>query len=209
MFLIVSALIIMPERALALIKEDPQKVLPTLVLEKMPFIMQVLFFGALLSALKSTASATLLAPSVTFVENIWRQFFPRLAGAAGDKKELWTMRVAVLVFSICVCAYAIALQGTPIYDMVSSAYQVTLVGAFVPLVFGLYWQRATTQGAVFSIVLGVLTWVIFLATPASETFPAQLAGFLMAVVGMVLGSLGPQAMKNVHGSHHRVHGMGA
>jgi hypothetical protein len=43
----------------------------------MPFVMQVLFFGALLSALKSTASATLLAPSVTFVENIWRQFVPR------------------------------------------------------------------------------------------------------------------------------------
>ncbi len=50
--------------------------LPTLVLEKMPFVMQVLFFGALLSAIKSTASATLLAPSVTFIENIWRQFRP-------------------------------------------------------------------------------------------------------------------------------------
>ena len=207
MFLVTSALLIMPEQAATLIKEDPQKVLPTLVLTKMPFIMQVLFFGALLSALKSTASATLLAPSVTFVENIWRQFFPRLAGAAGDKKELWTMRVAVLVFSVCVCTYAIALQGTSIYDMVSGAYQVTLVGAFVPLVFGLYWKRATTQGAVFSIVLGVLTWVLFLATPAGTAFPAQLAGFLAALAGMVLGSLGPQAVKNVHGLHHRVVGV--
>ena len=77
MFLVTSALIIMPEQATTLIEEDPQKVLPTLVLEQMPFVMQVLFFGALLSAIKSTASATLLAPSVTFVENIWRQFFPR------------------------------------------------------------------------------------------------------------------------------------
>jgi SSS family solute:Na+ symporter len=205
MFLVTSALIIMPEQAATLIKEDPQKVLPTLVMEKMPFIMQVLFFGALLSALKSTASATLLAPSVTFVENIWRQFFPRQS----DKQELWTMRVAVLVFSICVCAYAISLQGTSIYDMVSSAYQVTLVGAFVPLVCGLYWKRATTQGAVFSIVLGILTWVLFLATPAGEAFPAQLAGFVLALVGMVVGSLGPQAVKNSHGSHHAVAGLKA
>lgn len=205
MFLVTSALIIMPEQAATLIQDDPQKVLPTLVLEKMPFIMQVIFFGALLSALKSTASATLLAPSVTFVENIWRQFFPR----QGDKQELWTMRVAVLVFSICVCTYAIALEGTSIYDMVSSAYQVTLVGAFVPLVAGLYWKRATTQGAVFSIVLGVLTWLLFLTTPAGDAFPAQLAGFLAGLVGMVLGSLGPQAVKNTHGSHHHVAGMGA
>ena len=77
MFLVTSALIIMPEQATTLIEEDPQKVLPTLVLEHMPFVMQVLFFGALMSALKSTASATLLAPSVTFVENIWRQFYPQ------------------------------------------------------------------------------------------------------------------------------------
>ena len=203
MFLVTSALIIMPEQAATLIKEDPQKVLPTLVLEKMPFVMQVLFFGALLSALKSTASATLLAPSVTFVENIWRQFVPRVS----DKRELWTMRVAVLVFSVCVCAYAIALQGTPIYDMVSGAYQVTLVGAFVPLVCGLYWKRASTQGAIFSIILGILTWVLFLATPAGQSFPAQLAGFLMAGVGMVVGSIGPQAIRNRHGSHHNIVGV--
>jgi len=203
MFLVTSALIIMPEQATALIKDDPQKVLPILVLEKMPFVMQVLFFGALLSALKSTASATLLAPSVTFVENIWRQFFPRQS----DKRELWTMRAAVLVFSVCVLAYAIALQGTPIYDMVSGAYQVTLVGAFVPLVSGLYWKRASTQGAIFSIVLGVLTWALFLATPAGQAFPPQLAGFVMAAIGMVVGSIGPQAIRNRHGSHHHIVGV--
>ena len=203
MFLVVSALIIMPETAAALIQDDPQKVIPTLVMTKMPFAMQVIFFGALLSALKSTASATLLAPSVTFVENIWRQFYPRV----NDRQELMTMRIAVLLFSACVCAYAIASQGTPIYDMVSGAYQITLVGAFVPLLAGLYWSRATTQGAVFSIVLGVLTWLLFMLTPAGEAFPAQLAGFLMAALGMVLGSLGPQSLKNHQGSHHRMAGL--
>ena len=203
MFLVTSALILMPQEAAALIKDDPQKVLPTLVLERMPFVMQVLFFGALLSAIKSTASATLLAPSVTFVENIWRQFRPRL----GDKQELRTMRVTVLIFSACVCAYAIALQGTSIYEQVSGAYQVTLVGAIVPLAAGIYWKRATTQGAVFSIVLGVAAWLFFLYTPAKDQFPPQLAGLLMAMVGMVVGSLGPQAVRNRHGSHHHIVGV--
>ncbi len=198
MFLVTSALIIMPEQTATLLKDDPQKVLPTLVLEKMPFIMQVLFFGALLSAIKSTASATLLAPSVTFVENIWRQFRPH----QGDQQELKTMRITVLVFSALVLTYAIAMQGTPIYEMVSGAYQVTLVGAFVPLVFGLYWKRATTQGAIFSIVLGVVSWLLFTATPAGNQFPAQLAGLLGALAGMLIGSLGPQAIRNSHAAHH-------
>ncbi len=200
MFLVVSALIIMPERATELIAEDPQKVLPTLVMEQMPFFMQVLFFGALLSAIKSCASATLLAPSVTFTENIWRQFHPHLS----DRQGLRAMRVTVLVFSGLVLSYAIAMQGTSIYELVSGAYQVTLVGAFVPLAVGLYWRRATTQGAVFSMVLGLLSWGVFLATPAGEEFPAQLAGLLASVVGMVIGTLGPQAIANRRGSHHRL-----
>ncbi|MDO9401397.1 MAG: sodium:solute symporter family protein [Polaromonas sp.] len=200
MFLVASALIIMPEQTATLLKEDPQKILPTLVLKKMPFVMQVLFFGALLSAIKSTASATLLAPSVTFVENIWRQFKPRMS----DKHELKLMRATVLVFSGLVLGYAISMQGTSIYEMVSGAYQVPLVGAFVPLVAGLYWKKASTQGAIFSVVCGMATWLLFTFTALGQQFPAQLAGVLAATVGMLVGSLAPQFIENSHGSHHRL-----
>jgi solute:Na+ symporter, SSS family len=207
MFLVTSALIIMPDTVDALLKTgekvDSQMILPTLVKNHMPFAMQVLFFGALLSAIKSTASATLLAPSVTFVENIWRQFFPRQS----DAKELRTMRWSVLIFSIFVCSYAILLQGTPIYEQVSGAYQITLVGAFVPLAAGLFWKRANTQGAVLSIVLGLLSWLIFLYSSWGETFPPQLAGFLMAGAGMLIGSLAPAFVRSNHGSHHSLVGV--
>jgi Na+/proline symporter len=203
MFLVASALLIMPEHTAALLKEDPQKVLPTLVLEKMPFVMQVFFFGALLSAIKSTASATLLAPSVTFTENIWRQFRP----SGTDRQNLMTMRITVLVFSVAVLAYAIRMQGTPIYELVSGAYQVPLVGAFVPLAFGLYWKRATTQGALASVVLGLGTWLVFVLTPAwAEAFPQQLAGVMAALGGMVFGSLLPQLMADHKGHVHRFEG---
>jgi len=198
MFLVVSALIIMPEKAMALMQEDPQKVLPTLVMEHMPFAMQVLFFGALLSAIKSCASATLLAPSVTFTENIWRQFYPH----SSDQQQLKVMRLTVLAFSGLVLIYANVMQGSSIYDMVSGAYQVPLVGAFVPLVFGLYWPRATTQGAIFSIVLGLGTWLTLLLTPAGAEFPAQLAGVLASLAGMIIGSILPQSIRNQKAMHH-------
>jgi SSS family solute:Na+ symporter len=198
MFLVASALIIMPEQTAELLKDDPQKILPTLVMEKMPFVMQVLFFGALLSAIKSTASATLLAPSVTFTENIWRQFVPRTS----DRQELLTMRITVLVFSACVLTYSIVMEGTPIYELVSGAYQVPLVGAFIPLVFGLYWKRASTQGAIFAIVAGIGVWLLVMYTPAGEQFPAQLAGVLASLAGMLAGSWAPQWIGNRHAGHH-------
>ncbi len=187
MFIVACALIIMPgETNQFLASEDErQRILPTLILTKMPFFAQVIFFGALLSAIKSCASATLLAPCTSFVENIYKHMRPGLT----DKQELLAFRVSLFIFTCGVLGYAITMKGKPIYDMVSGAYQVTLAGAFVPLVCGLYWKRATRQGAIASIVFGIMTWMIFLATPLGAEFPAQLAGLIMAGVGMVAGSL--------------------
>ena len=203
MFIVACAVLIMPEETKALLAEDPQKVLPTLIMTKMPLAAQIFFFGALISAIMSTASATLLAPSTTFVENILRHLRPHM----GDKQMLRALRVSLLMFSVLVLAYSMLMQGTPIYELVSGAYQVTLVGAFVPLVAGLYWKRATTQGAVFSIALGIVTWVLFFPqlTTWGEVFPGQLAGLLAAAVGMVFGSLAQQLMRNRHEPLH-LHG---
>ena len=185
MFIVACAVIIMPDQTKEMLTNDPQKILPTLIMTQMPFFAQVLFFGALLSAIKSCASATLLAPSTSFVENIYKHLRPGLT----DKQELFAFRVTLFFFTCCVLAYAIAMKGTPIYEMVSAAYQVTLVGAFIPLVCGLYWKRSTRQGAIASIVFGIITWLFFLATPLGQEFPAQLAGVIMAGIGMVAGSL--------------------
>ena len=206
MFIITSAVLVMPDTAQALLKDDPQKLLPTLVMERMPLALQIAFFGALLSAIMSTASATLLAPSTTFVENILRNLRPGMS----DEVTLKAMRISVLVFTACVLTYAITMQGTSIYEMVSGAYQVPLVGAFVPLVFGLYWKRATTQGALAAVALGLGVWLLFVASPMlSEAFPQQLAGVLAALVGMLAGSLAPQFIPDHKGHVHHYEGSAA
>ena len=203
MFVVTAAVLVMPETAQALLKDDPQKVLPTLVMERMPLALQIAFFGARLSAIMSTASATLLAPSTTFVENILRNLRPGMS----DAQTLKAMRISVFVFTLCVLTYSIRMQGTSIYELVSGAYQVPLVGAFIPLVFGLYWQRATTQGAVAAVVLGIGVWLAFVATPVlEEAFPQQLAGVLAALTGMLVGSLAPQWLKDHRGHVHHFEG---
>jgi solute:Na+ symporter, SSS family len=208
MFIVASAVVVMGDSALEMAQNDYQRLLPKFVLDKMPLVMQILFFGALLSAIKSTSSATLLAPSTSFVENILKN----LRSDLKDREQLLAMRVTIVVFAFLVLLYAILMQGTPIYDLVSTAYQVTLVGAFVPLVFGLYWKRATTQGAILSLALGIGVWLTFLVVTLSPLadalpesvmavftgFPGQLAGLIAALLGMVVGSLAPQVLKNRH-----------
>ena len=194
MFIVAAAVVVMGSQALEIAQNDYQRLLPTFVMTKMPLVMQILFFGALLSAIKSTSSATLLAPSTSFVENILKNIRPGMT----DRQQLLAMRVTIVIFATLVLLYAIAMEGTSIYELVSSAYQVPLVGAFVPLVMGLYWKRATTQGAILSIAGGLLTWVLFFEqiTGWGVHFPGQLAGLIMAFVGMVVGSLAPQVLVN-------------
>ena len=186
MFIVVASILVMPEVANKMLADDPQQLLPTLVRDYMPMWLRVLFFGAVLSAVMSTASATILAPSTTFVENVLKNF-----AHVSEKNEVKTMRITVLFFTIMVLVYALSVEGMAIYDMVAMAYQFPVVGAFWPLVLGLYWKKATRLGALLSIIVGGITWCVLTFTSLGDTYPSVLFGFIVAGITMVVGSLVP------------------
>jgi Na+/proline symporter len=188
MFLVYAAQIIDPTTFASLIGEDSQMILPRLILDHTPIFAQVLFFGALLSAIMSTASGTLLAPSITLTENIIREMCPM-----NDQQLLLTTRIVVVCFTIVVTSFALLSQGMPIYEMVGNSYKVPLVGAFIPLVMGLYWKRATTQGALVSVIGGLACWLLMEVVGGDSIWPPQFVGLLAAFLGMIAGSLLPQA----------------
>ena len=188
MFIAYSATLIDPGHFSGLIEKDSQLVLPTLVLQHMPLLAQVLFFGAVLSAIMSCSSATLLAPSVTFAENIVKGYITHLT----DRKLLWVMRCTLVGFAGVVLVYALN-SKLSIFGMVESAYKITLAGAFVPLVFGAFWKKATTQGALAATVGGLISWILIEVLAGEKSpVPPQLIGFAVSAAAMVAGSLLPQ-----------------
>ncbi len=189
-FIAYSAVVIDPA-VTNLFKSDDarevQRILPELILNRTPVWAQVLFFGALLSAILSTASGALLAPTALFTENVLKPFFPGM----NERRFLVTLRAVLVVFSMAALLFALNSRST-LYEMVQNAYKVTLVGAFVPLAAGVFWKRATTQGALASVVLGIACWLLMEVFAADTTVPAQLAGLLASIAGMLAGSLLPQ-----------------
>jgi len=211
-FIAYAATLVMPEtfNAAFFADGDAEQIIPILVQNTMPFAAKVLFFGAVISAIMSTASATLLAPSVSFAENIVRGYIPHLS----DRGFLIVLRVCTVCFTFFVLGFAMLNLGKSIYEMVESAYKITLAGAFIPLVVGPFWKRATNQGALCAVLLGVTTWLIaeysaeimaifstipepeVLASGAEEHFDikevSSLIGLAFSAVGIVVGSLLPQ-----------------
>lgn len=171
--------------------DDTQRILPALILEKTPLFVQVMFFGALLSAIMSTASGTLLAPSALFMENILRPSLPNMS----DKKALFLTRGTVVGFFLMIIAfvsYKYYHEEANIFTMVENAYKITLAWAFVPLAAALICKKVHTISALLSMIVGIGVWVgfeFYLGFPEIYAMPPHFFGFLMAIVGFVAGQM--------------------
>jgi SSS family solute:Na+ symporter len=134
----------------------------------------------------------LLAPSVTFAENIVRGFFKHLS----DQDLLKVMRITVLCFTVAVTFFAINSELS-IFKMVENAYKITLVAAFVPLAFGVYWSKANSLGALLAVLGGLTVWITCEILAPKAILPPQLAGLLASITGMLVGGLVPRAQLRV------------
>ena len=187
MYIAYAALVIDPGMSQLFEAEDAreiQRILPDLILNQTPVWAQVMFFGALLSAILSTASGALLAPTAMCTENVLRPFIPHMS----DRQFLILLRTVLVIFTLAALLFALNSKST-MYEMVQNAYKVTLVGAFVPLAFGVFWKRANAAGAVMAIVLGLTSWIAMELWGTDTIWPPQLVGLAFSMAGMIIGSL--------------------
>ena len=202
-FIAYSALVIDPAYQNLFANEDTreiQRILPDLILNRTPLWAQVLFFGALLSAILSTASGALIAPTSLFTENVIRPFVRGMS----DRQFLLLLRVTLITFTLAALLFALNSKST-MYEMVQNAYKVTLVSCVVPLAAGIFWNRANVPGAMLSVMFGLASWSIAEAVAAEATVPPQLVGLWFSLIGMVLGSLVPRPAAKAATHHHGGH----
>lgn len=172
-----------------ILKQDTQMAIPLLVLKHMGLGMQILTFGALLSAILSTCSGATLAPATVLAENLIK---PLYGHKLSDKKLLSIMRASVVV--IAVISMGLALYKKHIFELVAESSALSLVALFVPLAAGLYWKRANLTGAILSMILGTSVWSYFEFFPSE--YPSLIWGLLASISGMISGSLLKKASAN-------------
>ena len=165
-----------------LMQSDNRMLIPNLVMKHTNIFLQILFFGALISAVLSTTSGAILAPASVLGENIIKPFFPALP----DKQLLRIIRFSVVLVTFASIWMASSRQD--IFELVGESSAFSLVSLFVPLTVGLYWKKANATGCVAAMLLGLGSWAIchFVYETA---FPASLIGLLVSLVSMILGSV--------------------
>ena len=159
---------------------DHQMIIPDLISRYTSPLVQILLFGALLSAILSTASSAILAPSAILGNNIIKPAW----GKVSDRLLLRLSRISVLV--VAAVSLYIALRRGNIYELVGEASSIGLVSLFIPLTAGLFWKRANRRGAMVSIVSGITVWLT--ASILNSAIEPVIYGVAAAIAGMVAGS---------------------
>ena len=158
-----------------------QLLLPTLITEHTSPFVQIIFFGALVSAILSASSGALIAPSTLIAENILKPFTKKFS----DRLRMRTIQASIAFVGTLAIFFALG-KNAHIYDLVEHAYTIPLVAAFIPLVFGLYTKWVNSFAVLISMIFGIFTWQYFSFFPLQK-IPPQFLGFIASLVGILLG----------------------
>ena len=171
-----------PEQG-AMVRENPERVfiaLSTLLFN--PWVAGILL-SAILAAIMSTLSCQLLVCSSALTEDFYKGFVRK---HASQRELVWFGRAMVLAVSLV----AIAIARDPdsrVLGLVAYAW-AGFGAAFGPVVlFSLFWQRMTRNGALAGMVAGALTVLLWKQT--GSALYEMVPGFLAASVAIVVASL--------------------
>ncbi len=178
LFIGLAATQIYPE----LLKGDQKMLVLNMVMKFTNPILQVIFFGALISAIMSTSSGAILAPASVIGENLIKPFFPKIS----DKNLLFWIRTSI-VFVTLICIWMASIRQN-IYELVAESSAFSLVSLFIPMIAGLKWRRANATGCIFSMLTGLLVWLFcrYIETELPASFYGLIGGFFGLVVGTIL-----------------------
>jgi len=121
-----------------------------------PFILGVLLLS-LLSITMSSADSDLLAIGIIFSNDIYKVHLDK---TADDEQVIRITRIVIIMFGIIV--YLLALFNKPsIINLLIFTFSLRAAGAFIPYIFGLYWKKSSSIGALASLILGSISFIIF------------------------------------------------
>lgn len=138
-----------------------------------------LVIAAALAAMMSTASAAMLATSTLVAEDL----LPALRGGRSFTDVRVHRGITLLA---ALCALAIALVVDDVLSALTCAYNLLVGGMLVPLLGAIYWRRATTAGAVASMLLGCALSIAYMLkdglaanTPVYAALAASATSFVL------------------------------
>ncbi|RST77135.1 sodium:solute symporter family protein [Siminovitchia acidinfaciens] len=178
--------------AIGIFAELPEGgIVPALVSGYLNPVLASIVFVGIAAAIMSTMCTTLNAGSMYLTELYYKYVNPD----ASNKQVVRFGMFATLFVSIIGFIIAIRIQDALI--VLSIASQILAAGVFVPMIFGFFWRRGTSVGAISCIITGsgfiLYHFLVQLGIPLptlwKDSVDIILTGFILGLIAYIVGSL--------------------
>ena len=125
----------------------------------MPQALGIIFMITVVGIIISTADSFLLVPSTTFIKDVYLNY---INPKASEKRIVFMSRFMVLTFGVIAWLVSLVFsRSTTVFE--KALYAFTVYGSSITpcLVAALLWKRATTAGAISSILAGTVTTLLW------------------------------------------------
>ncbi|WP_144555283.1 sodium/proline symporter PutP [Bacillus sp. X1(2014)] len=177
---------------IAFFHNNPEHVLKNpeaVFIELSQILFHPLFAGfalaAILAAIMSTISSQLIVTSSALVEDLYKMVMNK---NAKDKQLVFLGRMAVLLVSIIAAALAFK-QNSTILDLVAYAW-AGFGASFGPVILlSLFWKKITNWGALFGMIVGAVTVIVWKNVGLGDTLYEIVPGFVFNLIVAVVVSM--------------------
>jgi sodium/proline symporter len=140
--------------------------------------------AAILAAIMSTVSSQLIVTSSALVEDLYKIVVRK---DAKDKELVFLGRMAVLLVSLVAAALAFR-QNNTILNLVAYAW-AGFGASFGPtILLSLFWKKMTNWGALFGMIVGAVTVIVWKNVGLGDTLYEIVPGFVFNMVVSVVVS---------------------
>jgi SSS family solute:Na+ symporter len=163
---------------------DPEKILPTMVIDKTPIWLGAIIIGALLAIIMSTADSMLLIGTAQTIRDLYEMPFNR---KLNDIQLLNASRWITAALGILVLIFVfLAPNMFSLWIMASDILGATL--AF-PVLFGFLSNRSSENSVLISALFGFIGWLAgYLGWKPIGAEPILIGGVL-SLIGIVIGDM--------------------
>jgi Na+/proline symporter len=139
--------------------DEPEQLVPTLAQKYLPTLANVIFAGAVISAILSTVDSVLLSGGSVLSHNLLASLRPGMS----ETSRVRAARICVVVLGLV--AFLIALRSTTIHELVETASSIGSSGLIVVALFGLFTRFGGPAAAIAALVVGAGVWLAGIAFP--------------------------------------------
>jgi SSS family solute:Na+ symporter len=181
--------------------ERPGRVIAYVARDHLPIWLGAAVLTTIMAIIVSTAISYLLVPATALVRDLYQRF---INPKASEKKLVWLLRS--LVVALGAIAFVISTYSEKFLEVALRAYTIYGTGITPSLVAALTWKRATAQGAVSSIAIGVAATLIWefggfgASTGVDPVIPAiTLSVLMLVIVSLITPPPRPEQLKPFFG----------